>query len=131
MTTTLKLDYDGITEKDVELIFYHRGWLLKRLGMEKLEASHTKNGHHVEVQIAKDLDGKEIIVAQLLMGSDFNREIYNFLHHLDGETPDQWNKLFDKKYIILNTRMKLIGQERPSSFFTRRLLEVMERGKGT
>lgn len=128
--TILKLDFDGITEKDVELIFYHRGWLLKRLGMSKLEASHTKNGHHVEITLSRELEPQDIIVAQLLMGSDFNREIYNFLHHLDGEMPDQWNKLFDKKYIILNTRLKLIGQERPSTFFTRRLVEVIERGKG-
>jgi hypothetical protein len=98
---------------------------LKRLGLIRIEASHTRNGHHVEAIIEKDLDGKSIVVAQLLLGSDINREIYNFLHHLDGELPDQWNKLFDKKYLILDTRFKLISQEKFSSSFTSRLREIV------
>lgn len=123
MTTKLKLDYDGIDEDDVARIFYHRGWLLDELGLVKLEASKTARGFHVAVEVQATLTDADIILAQILLGSDLYREIYNFVHHANGQLASQWNKLFDKKFIILGTQLKEISHETSSPNLTQRLVE--------
>jgi hypothetical protein len=119
--TRLKLDYDDISFNDVELIFAHRGWLLRRLNLFSLRVARSRHGYHVEADVTQELDPREVILIQVLLGSDINREIYNLLHHLDGDLMETWNKLFDKRYIILNTRLKPNGGETASPGLTRRL----------
>lgn len=120
--TILKLDYDGIQEEDVAKIYYHRGWLLRKLGLVQLQASSTARGYHVEAEVMADLPPEDIILAQILLGSDIYREVYNFLHHLDGQMVGQWNKLFDKKFIILGTELKEVSREVPNA----RLTEILK-----
>jgi len=131
MTTKLKLDYDGITDDDVALIFYHRGWLVRKLGLVSLEAASTTHGYHVEAVVNADLRPQDVILAQMLLGSDIHREIYNFLHHLDGEMISQWNKLFDKKTLVLKTGIKVLSQETPNPNLTARLVRQIEKKKAT
>jgi len=128
--TRLKLDYDDITFRDVELIFMHRGWLLNRLGLEAVRVAKSRRGYHVEADVTNALDPREVILVQLLLGSDIHREIYNLLHHLDGDLIETWNKLFDKKYIILGTRLVTWGVERPAPSLTRKLKTILEDGGG-
>jgi len=123
MNTTLKLDYDGIQDVDVAKIFYHRGWFLRRLGLERLEASTTARGFHVEATLTCELAPEDVILAQILLGSDIYREVYNFLHKLDGQMVGQWNKLFDKKFIILGTALKEVSHETPNQKLTEILLD--------
>lgn len=126
--TYLKLDYDDITFNDVELIFAHRGWLLKKLGWYRLDVAKSKHGYHVEVDVSLELDPREVILVQVLLGSDIHREIYNLLHHLDGDLVETWNKLFDKKFIILGTRVKPNGGETASPGLTKRLRDLIGGG---
>lgn len=127
MATKLKLDYDNIDEDDVALIFYHRGWLLRKLGLEIIETANSTHGIHVEATVSKNLRPENVILAQILMGSDIYREIYNFLRNCDGELISQWNRLFDKKSIILGTRIKEIGREIPNPKLAERLRKQIEK----
>ena len=106
--TILKLDYDKITTRDIQLIFHHRGWFLKSLGILSVGAWQTTKGYHVLVAVETYLKPEHVILAQILMGSDINRDIYNFLREIDGQLMKVWNKLYTKKYIILGAK---IGEE--------------------
>lgn len=129
--TRLKLDYDDITFHDVELIYAHRGWLLRRLGLEDLRVAKSKHGYHVEADVSQELDPREVVLVQVLLGSDIHREIYNLLHHLDGDLVETWNKLFDKKFLILGTRLKPNGGETASPGLTRRLNDLVVKQEAT
>jgi hypothetical protein len=104
----LKLDYDGITYADIQQIFLHRGWLVKALGFERLEVATSAHGFHVRIKLDRKIQDRDILLAQILLGSDINREIYNFVRIYNGELTKNWNKLYTKKWIMLNTR---IGEE--------------------
>lgn len=138
MSERLKLDYDDIGFKDVELIFHHRGWLVHRLSRgcsvpcshPTVQVARTRHGYHVEIDVCAPLDPREVILVQILLGSDVHREIYNLLHHLDGELVATWNKLFDKRYIILGTRLKPNGGERRTPGLTRRLRDIVGPARG-
>lgn len=120
----LKMDYDNITWNDVLLIYKHRSWLLRKLKLRKLEVSTTVHGYHVRAWIEEKLKPAEIILAQVLLGSDIQREIFNFIraHRLE----QAWNKLFTKKYIILKTTAwKEISREKYSPNFTADLKAIL------
>lgn len=104
MTTELKLDYDNITVKDVQLIFHHRAWLLKYFSILEIEAFETKNGYHVLVTVDEDIDPRDVMLIQILLGSDINREIFNFIRNYNGELMKHWNRLYTKKYLLLITK---------------------------
>ena len=104
--TLIKLDYDKITTRDIWLIFYYRGFLIKHLGTKSIRCYETKRGYHVRINTVKKLKPVDVQMVQLLMGSDIHREIYNFLRRLDGRLINEWNKLYTKKYLILGTQIK-------------------------
>ena len=57
-----------------------RGWRLSA----KVTRSATRGHYHVTIHSSERLTVPERIAAQALLGSDPNREIYNFFRHLNG-----------------------------------------------
>jgi len=104
LITTIKLDYDQITTRDIQLIFHHRGWLIKYYGIVSKEAYQTTHGYHILIKVEADLDPRDVLLLQILMGSDIQRDIYNFIRHTNGEGLKDWSRLYTKKYILLRTR---------------------------
>lgn len=130
MTSKIKLDYDKITSRDVCLIFEHRAWLLKHFGVLNVRAFSTKKGYHVRIEIEEDLEYHDIILLQMLMGSDIHREIYDFIRAHAGQLVDKWNKLYTKKYLVLGTKIKEpLGGERQLKGLTKDLIKSIEDAK--
>jgi len=109
--TQIKLDYDMITTRDIELIFNHRGWLMKYFGYYNLETTETQKGYHVRFNTIKYVADDDVLLLQILLGSDIQREIYNFIRKYEGLKIETWNKLYTKKLILLRTA---IIEERPT-----------------
>ncbi len=128
-TTEIKLDYDNITVKDVQLIFHHRAWLLKSLECVGLECHETTNGYHVKAILLGEYDPKEVMLIQMLMGSDINREIYNFLRYRNGDLLEHFNRLYTKKYMILSTEAREVGSETPCPVLHERLIHELSEAK--
>jgi hypothetical protein len=123
----IKLDYDGIEFSDVKQIFTHRGWLVKYLKMESMTVSKTRHGYHLRISIKKHLADKDLLLVQILLGSDINREIYNLCRILNGELTRNWNRLYDKKNIVLDTRIgEKLSQERFLKGYTNELKKIIE-----
>jgi len=83
----------------------------------------------VKARIGGDFDEKDILLIQLLMGSDIQRDIYNFLRQHDGQLIEHWNRLYTKKYLILGTRVKEIGIETPCPELQERLMHELTEAK--
>jgi hypothetical protein len=83
--------------------------------MVYVDVSKTRKGYHVRIKIQKKLDDRDLLLLQILLGSDINREIYNFVRQQNGELLKNWNRLYDKKHIILGTKIvEDIGEEKYS-----------------
>lgn len=112
--TEIKLDYDVITTRDIMLIFEHRGWLIKWFGIYEVKCTQTNKGYHVRIETKKRIDPRDVLLVQILMGSDIHREIYNFIRMEGGELMKSWNKLYTKKLILLRTEwMEDRSEEKP------------------
>ena len=129
MTSIVKLDYDNITVKDVQLIFHHRGWLLKYFGIVDIGAYETNKGYHVAVVIEADLEPRDVLLLQVLMGSDIQRDIYNFIRKYNGENIEDWNKLYTKKWIILGTNPRKTSVERECPDLFMRIKDELDAAK--
>lgn len=126
----IKLDYDKITTRDIQLIFHYRAWLLKYFGIRKVECYETKRGYHVLVDIEEKLNPRDVLLIQLLMGSDIHREIYNFLRKFEGELIEAFNKLYTKKYLILGTKIKEeLSSEKECPILYEKVMKEIERAK--
>jgi len=68
----------------------------------------TRHGRHVTITFdsEKVLRDEDICFLQLLLGSDWRREMFNWLRVRSG--CKKWNVLFKKKY---NSKMQLISKE--------------------
>ena len=129
MTTELKLDYDTITVRDVQMIFHHRAWLLKYFKIVAMECWETRKGYHVKVTVEEDLDPRDVLLIQVLMGSDINRDIFNLIRNWNGEIMKNWNKLYTKKYIILKTEVREISKEKECPQLYERLKYEIDEAK--
>ena len=137
MTTEIKLDYDQITTRDIQLIFHHRGWLIKYYGIVSKEATQTTNGYHILIIVEADLDPRDVLLLQILMGSDIQRDIYNFIRHTNGEALKNWSRLYTKKYILLRTRHNdeiifehtVVSEEKPCPELLDKINHELEQAK--
>jgi len=68
----------------------------------------TKHGYHIRIQIRESLPKKDICFFQLALGSDPNRELFNWRRLSDPTYPFQWNLLFKEKY----RNGKLVSKEK-------------------
>ena len=68
---------------------------------EKFEVFETNKGLHIYVKIGSKnkLKNTDIVVLQLVLGSDYKREIYNWMRVRNGGNVKYWNKLFKKKTV--------------------------------
>ena len=128
--TKIKLDYDRITTRDIGLIFEHRGWLFKYFGMKTLDVSESPKGYHVRIDTELYVADDDVLLLQILMGSDINREIYNFIRKYEGLKIETWNKLYTKKMIFLRTAlMEEKPTEKPCPLLLERITEALENCK--
>lgn len=104
MATTIKLDYDNIDSKDeipidriCRVIDYYA------LSPENYLINRSNNGFHVRITVKEDLPDEMTVVVQLLMGSDYQREMINYRRI--REDVKNWNVLHEgtEKEEILNT----------------------------
>jgi len=68
------------------------------ISIADIRAYETRRGYHIELEIdAPLLDNKDIVFLQLLLLSDWKREIFNWLRVRSSEQLTSWNILFDAK----------------------------------
>lgn len=68
------------------------------ISIADIRAYETRRGYHIELEIdAPLLDNKDIVFLQLLLLSDWKREIFNWLRIRSSEQLTSWNILFDAK----------------------------------
>jgi len=93
----LKLDLDG---KQSFTEFLDRLWIIRGFGLapKKVEVHDTENGFHVRMHCDNDIDDKTACFMQLALGSDYRREVFNWLRIERG--CQDWNLLFKKKTIV-------------------------------
>ncbi|MCD6432010.1 hypothetical protein J7L33_04860 [Candidatus Bathyarchaeota archaeon] len=97
-TLLIKLDYDY---KDQRKIIEEMDLIRKMLGrmfnLKSFEVKETRRGYHVKLKIEPliNLDNKDIIIIQLLLGSDKYREFFNWIRVKGNQK--HWNVLFDQK----------------------------------
>ena len=106
----IKLDFDHISKRTMTSILNNRYWMLKELGLKvkRLELYKTTHGWHVLVTVNKGLSAYwEVCLLQMLLGSDFKREFFNYRRIKSGLK--RWNVLFNRKY---DSNGKLVSSER-------------------
>ena len=84
---------------------------LHELPLSTIEIYTTKHGFHIYIEnpMFKYYAKTSIILLQLLLGSDKNRELFNYQRLIKEPKMQNWNVLFAQKYKG-NT---LISQEKP------------------
>lgn len=95
---TIKIDIDGEIPDD---FLWRIKSLCKVKGIKRarVDKYRTANGFHLYVcpQKGQRFFDYEIIIWQLLLGSDKNREFFNYQRVLHGDL-NNWNVLFSKKF---------------------------------
>lgn len=90
----VKLDWDKGIPKNIR----HSFRLLKRFYTPLfIEISRSKNNYHVIIELKEKIPDLEIVLLQLLLGSDFLRERLNFERCKNGLSMKEWNILFKNK----------------------------------
>jgi len=99
-TITVKLDYDTNNVREIlERMSILEVMIGRMFEIEsfKIKRSPSKRGYHVKLLIKPlvKFDKRDIVILQLLLGSDRKREFFNWLR-VRGNLK-HWNVLFDKK----------------------------------
>ena len=112
----IKIDIDGKdsmtkTERDNRIKSLLR---ISGLAKAKVHVYRTKRGKHLYISLwnekgyARDLSTEHSIIAQLILGSDPKRELFNLERTYKAPWLDRWNVLFQVKY----KNGKVVSQER-------------------
>jgi hypothetical protein len=96
----LKVDYDTHRHNPIQRFNFRAKYLMQyfpKLSPMKVKVYKTKKGFHFYVYIKKTVYAKsvEIVLSQLVLGSDWLRELRN-LHRISKGDKD-WNILFSEK----------------------------------
>lgn len=94
----IKIDYDTHkkTFNRINNVIY-----FLRLDVYDCKVQRTKRGWHVELYIKNKVNDWELVILQLLMQSDYKREMFNLLRVHSGKFKNQsWNVLFKKKVTV-------------------------------
>jgi len=118
----LKIDIDAIADFGKVLkIVSRRFHVFKKFGLAYKTAFvfSTTKGHHIYIEFENDdkwnaLDFRDKVFMQLVFGSDFNREVFNWLRAKDNV---DWNILFIRKY---DEQGNLVSTEKYSEENSRR-----------
>lgn len=106
MSNELKLDFD---KKFDRRGFFKRLHVLMKLFNFKIkinEEKKTRHGCHIRLWMSKKFENKDIVFFQLLLGSDWRREMFNYYRVL--KNVKHWNVLFKRKY---DSHMNLLSEE--------------------
>ena len=68
--------------------------------LESIDIYETNKGYHfyLKVKTERKLNNKDIVVLQLALGSDYKRELFNWLRVRRNQKFKRWNVLFKSKY---------------------------------
>ena len=85
----------------------------------------------MRIDTVKEVDPDDILLLQILLGSDIKREIYNFIRKYKGLKLRTWNKLYTKKMIFLKTRvgyktLKDLSDEIPCPVLQRKVVKAIK-----
>jgi hypothetical protein len=126
------LDYDG-----KELGYKRSLGRVKRvfevdsfLKIKTVRIHQTKNGFHTRIIVGSEvkLSDSDIITIQVLLKSDYMREVFNFLRIKSGVIT-HWNILFKSKWKLdKNGNKVILSQEKPrqdlEEYFKKKVMEV-------
>ena len=111
MKYELKLDIDSrkLPEKEIAKRLYYIRKILKYTKLYTFK-NRTKHGWHIRIVFHSDveLDDKDIVFLQLLLLSDYKREIFGWMRIRSG-IKSKWNVLFSAK---TDSNGKVISNER-------------------
>ena len=96
MTTRLLIDLDSKEDEEIERFLWALEWLCEFHRFKRAEVFETRKGFHVYIDVDEDLQPVEIMLLQQLLGSDPNRELYNYTKWKWGFRT--WQMLFKYKY---------------------------------
>lgn len=114
--SVIKLDID--TKKYPADQIDHVIWYLKNYNPKlefQIERFQTHKGWHVRIKVNSYLSDKDILISQLLCGSDYKRELRNYVRILSGKFKNQeWNVLFCEKmkYDKKSGKLRTISREK-------------------
>ncbi len=69
------------------------------IALVSIDVKETTGGFHIRIELSSslELNDKDIVFLQLLLGSDWRREVFNFRRIHEGVFADNWNVLFLEK----------------------------------
>lgn len=104
----LKVDYDGAVPP---ALTDRIGAVVRANGARVLwyALRRTRRGWHLEVETTRRWAAMRIVAAQLALGSDWRREVFNIrrvmsLRYMDPAQRGRWNVLFTRKHRVRKRR---------------------------
>jgi hypothetical protein len=92
----LRIDLDDKEEKTKKRFLWAIGLLSKYHKFEQVEVFETNRGFHIYLCLKERVDPILAMLLQQLLGSDRDREVYNYIRYKKGHK--RWQILFSKKY---------------------------------
>lgn len=124
MTTEIKLDYDFKGKKQLKQVFIDNQYIFYKLKLKLIDLKlyETKKGYHIYITIKNNIPDLDIIILQLLMQSDFQRELFNYQRVKSGLFKKKWNVLFSEKQDYNN---KIISKEKHNKKLEDEIKDIM------
>lgn len=92
----LLIDLDSKEDEEINRFFWALEWLCEFHKFERVGVFESNKGFHLYIDVADELTPVEIMLLQQLLGSDPNRELYNYTKWKWGFK--KWQMLFKFKY---------------------------------
>lgn len=92
----LMIDLDTKEEEEQKRILWALSMLSEWIPFKEAKVFETKKGFHVYIDVEKEMEPLEIMVLQQILGSDRNREMFNYIRYLQGFK--RWQVLYKKKF---------------------------------
>lgn len=92
----LRIDLDDKEEKTKRRFLWAIGLLSKYHKFEQVEVFETNRGFHIYLYLGERVDPVLAMLLQQLLGSDRDRELYNYIRYKKKHR--RWQVLFHKKY---------------------------------
>jgi hypothetical protein len=130
----IKIDIDVKDFANVSNIIMKRGYIFKKfeLTVKGIFVFKSAHGWHIYIELEdnekfKELTIYDIVFFQAIIGSDFKREILNWMRAKSG-MGREWNILFVEKYDAVNKKM--ISQEQYFPELGERLMKMLAEKEG-
>jgi len=121
----IKLDLDSENELNE---FLNRAWIIKYLGIsvKDIEVYDTKHGYHIYIYTDNIFTNVDIIILQLLLGSDYRKEFYSYLKLKNGSS--NFNVLFERKYVYNHLDHEIeLSKEEFNDYYSRKFKEELSK----